>query len=96
MNFEIVFSTYINSKHTQTPRKELEQYLVKLAKDHNIQGFSLSNQLGYWAGELEQSHVLTLLDVNKEMAFAVAADVKAHFEQQAVIVKPITEQVYFI
>lgn len=96
MNFEIVFSTYVNSTGKHTPRKQLETELVRLAKEYNVQGFSLSNQLGYWAGELEQSHVLTLLDVHKEQAFNFAAALKSQYSQDAVIVRPIEQQVYFV
>jgi hypothetical protein len=96
MNYRIIFSTYINSKNTSTPRKKLEQQLVALAKKHGLQGFSLSEQLGYWAGTLEQSHILTLLDIQKDVALNVATDIKSMYEQDAVIVEPINNITWFI
>lgn len=96
MNYQIIFSTYNSKTGVQTERSQLEADLVALANTNSIQGFSLSDQLGYWAGELEQSHVLTLLGVNKRQAFSFAEQLKAHFDQEAVIVKPIKEEVYFI
>lgn len=96
MNFEIIFSTYINKTGKQTDQATLESDLVAIAKQHNIEGFSLRNQLGYWAGELEQSHILELLDTNKAQAFAVANELKTKYEQDAVIVRPVEQKVYFI
>lgn len=96
MNFEIIFSTYVNKTGKHTGRQQLETDLVSLAKKHNIEGFSLRDQLGYWAGELEQSHVLELLDTNKAQAFAVANELKTKYQQDAVIVRPVEQKVYFI
>lgn len=96
MNFEIIFSTYINKTRTQTPRHELEQDLCTIAKVNDVQGFSLRDQLGYWAGELEQSHVLELLDTNKATAFSVARQLKSKYSQDAVIVRPVESKAYFI
>lgn len=96
MNFEIIFSTYINATGTQTPRLELEQDLCTIAKVNDVQGFSLRDQLGYWAGTLEQSHVLELLDCPKSKAFSVARQLKAKYSQDAVIVRPVESKTYFI
>jgi len=96
MNYAIIFSTYVNATKKHTPQHELENKLVQIAKEHAINGFSLRNQLGYWAGELEQSHVLELLDTNKAQAFQVANELKTMFIQDAVIVRPIENKVYFI
>lgn len=96
MQYNIIFSTYNNKTKSQATTLELEQYLVELAKRRGITGFSLSQQLGYWSGELEQSHILALLDVDKPRAFAVANDIKQHYKQDAVIVQPIKQTNYFI
>lgn len=96
MNYEIIFSTFINKTQASTPRLELEQDLVAIAKVNDVQGFSLRDQLGYWAGELEQSHVLELLDINKATAFAVANQIKSRYSQDAVIVRPVATTVYFV
>jgi hypothetical protein len=96
MNWQIIFSTYINKTGNETGRLELEDYLVKLAEKRNIQGFSLSNQTGFWAGVKETSYNLTLFDISKQKAFELAREIKNHFEQDSVIIKPIEEQVYFI
>lgn len=96
MNYEIIFSTYNNKTKQQRKRKELEQDLVTLAKQYNIEGFSLQHQTGYWAGELEQSHVLTLLDASKEQAKELAGALKAQYSQDAVILKPVKQVTYFI
>ena len=96
MNYEIIFSTYINKTKTYTPRKQLESDLVDVAKNNNVQGFSLRNQLGYWAGELEKSHVLELLDTSKTVAFEVAQELKQLYKQDAVIVRPVETEVYFV
>lgn len=96
MNFEIIFSTFVNKTGKHTGQKQLENDLVAIAKTHKIDGFSLRGQLGYWAGELEQSHVLELLDSNKQTAFAVANQLKSQYQQDAVIVRPVENKVYFI
>ena len=96
MVYEIIFSTYNNKTKQQKKRHELEADLVELAKINGLQGFSLTDQLGYWAGELEQSHILTLLDVNKKTAFDIAEQLKSKYEQQAVIVRPTQQVNYFI
>ncbi len=96
MNFEIIFSTYINATKTTTPRLDLERDLVAIAKVNGVNGFSLRDQLGYWAGELEQSHVLELLDIDKATAFSVAGQIKSKYKQDAVIVRPVTQAVYFV
>ena len=96
MVYEIIFSTNNNKTKQQKKRHELEADLVELAKINGLQGFSLTDQLGYWAGELEQSHILTLLDVNKKTAFDIAEQLKSKYEQQAVIVRPTQQVNYFI
>lgn len=96
MNWEIIFSTYVNSTGKHTTRHDLETGLVAVAKANDVQGFSLREQLGYWAGELEQSHVLELLDCPKAKAFSVASQLKAKYEQDAVIVRPVENKVYFV
>ena len=96
MEYQIIFSTYNNKTKKQKNQLELEADLVALAQLNNLPGFSLSNQIGYWAGELEQSHTLTLLEVNKKTAFEVAEQFKIKYEQQAVIVRPVEQLNYFI
>lgn len=96
MNWAIIFSTYVNKTKTETKRLQLEQYLVKMAKKSKVDGFSLANQIGYWAGEKETSYTLTIFDINKEKAFQIAGELKKHFKQDSVIIKPIDEQVYFV
>jgi len=96
MTYNIIFSTYINKTGEHTSQLELEQYLVQLAKSANIKGFSLSQQLGYWQGETEVSHTLTLLDTSRQSAFLVAETIKQHFKQDAVIVQPVKQTNYFI
>jgi hypothetical protein len=96
MQFEVIFSTYNNKTKKQATTKQLEADLVKLAKQYDLPGFSLSHQLGYWAGELEQSHILTLLDIDKARAFDIAEAIKTKYAQQAVIVRPVEQINYFI
>lgn len=96
MNYIITFSTYVNKTGDVSTTEEVETYLVTLAKKYNIQGFSLTEQLGYWAGETETSYILTLLDSHKRIAVDVAEEVKKHYQQDAVILKPDNSKVYFI
>lgn len=96
MEYQIIFSTYNNKTKKQKNRLELERDLVQIAKQNDLTGFSLTDQLGYWAGELEQSHVLSLLDVSKEQAFTIAEQIKEHYKQEAVIVRPVKQVNYFI
>lgn len=96
MEYQIIFSTYNNKTKQQKTRLELERDLVELAKQNDLAGFSLTDQLGYWAGELEQSHILTLLDVSKQKAFGLAEQIRDKYEQQAVIVRPVKQINYFI
>jgi len=96
MNYEIIFSTYVNRTKKSTSKYELEQDLVTIAKVNDVQGFSLRDQLGYWAGELEASHVLELLDCDKAKAFSIARQLKSKYEQDAVIVRPVASTTYFI
>jgi len=96
MEYQIIFSTYNNKTKQQKTRLELERDLVELAKQNDLAGFSLTDQLGYWAGELEQSHILTLLDVSKQKAFGLAEQIRDKYEQEAVIVRPVKQVNYFI
>jgi hypothetical protein len=96
MQYDLIFSTYINKTGKQLNQAELEADLVKVAKKFNLQGFSLTNQIGYWAGELEQSHVLSLLEVDKRTAFKISNHIKARYKQDAVILRPIKQINYFI
>lgn len=96
MEYQIIFSTYNNKTKQQKSRLELERDLVEFAKSNDLAGFSLTDQLGYWAGELEQSHILTLLDVPKQKAFGLAEQIRDKYDQQAVIVRPVKQINYFI
>lgn len=91
MNYKITFSTYVNQAGTSTPAGTIRDNLVAISKRHNIQGFTLANQTGYWAGELEASHALTLLDTSPEQAKAVALAIKSTYHQDAVILEALPE-----
>ena len=91
MNYKITFSTYVNATGTSTGKRKLQSDLVAIARANNIQGFTLTNQVGYWAGELEQSHALTLLDTTQTQARKVALDVKRLYNQDAVILEALVD-----
>ena len=92
MNYRVTFSTYINATGKSTGRRTLTRDLVAIANVNHVAGWSLTDQTGYWAGELEASHVLTLLDVAPEQARAVAMLIKNQYHQDAVILEalPVT------
>jgi hypothetical protein len=87
MNYKITFSTYVNNTGKSTGRAQLQRDLVLVAKNNNIQGFTLTDQVGYWAGEIEASHALTLLDTTPQQARAVALALKKRYYQDAVILE---------
>ena len=92
MNYKITFSTYINATGKHTGSAVLTRDLVAIANVNHVPGWSLQNQTGYWAGELEASHALTLLDIAPEQARAVAEQIKRLYHQDAVILEalPVT------
>lgn len=92
MNYKITFSTYVNATGKHTSRTSLTRDLVALANVNHVAGWSLQDQTGYWAGELEASHALTLLDAAPEQARAVAIQIKQLYSQDAVILEalPVT------
>lgn len=89
MNYKITFSTYVNATGTHTNRKALLSDLVAIANVNHVQGWSLSDQTGYWAGEIEASHALTLLDTTPGIARSVAEQLKSRYHQDAVILEPL-------
>jgi hypothetical protein len=89
MNYKITFSTYVNATGTHTPHKTLLRDLVAIANVNHVQGWSLTDQTGFWAGELEASHALTLLDTTPEIARSVARQIKTQYHQDAVILEPL-------
>ena len=91
MNYQIIFSTYNNKTKKTGSLKQLEEFLKSIAKDYQLQGFSLSFQLGFWAGEYEKSYILTIFDISKSTAFEVAKRINEHYNQEYSIVKPIKE-----
>lgn len=92
MNYKVTFSTYVNATGEHTGKKTLQRDLVAIANVNHIQGWSLQDQTGFWAGEVEASHALTLLDVAPEQARAVAEQLKSLYHQDAVILEalPVT------
>lgn len=91
MNYKITFSTYVNATGKSTPRRTLLSDLLEFANNHKIQGWTLSDQTGMWAGEIEASHALTLLDVEPTDARAMAEQIKKHYSQDAVILEPLPD-----
>lgn len=91
MNYKITFSTYVNATGTTTNRKRLLSDLIEIANRNHIQGWTLTDQTGYWAGEVERSHALTLLDVEPSQARAVAGLIKHMYSQDAVILEPLAD-----
>lgn len=91
MNYQITFSTYVNATGQSTPRRTLLSDLLELANNHKIQGWTLRDQTGMWAGEIEASHSLTLLDVEPVNARAFALALKKHYSQDAVILEPLPD-----
>lgn len=89
MNYKITFSTYVNATGTSTPRKRLLSDLIEIANNNRVQGWTLSDQTGYWAGEVEQSHALTLLDIEPVQAKKVAEAIKLMYSQDAVILEQL-------
>lgn len=91
MNYKITFSTYVNATGESTPRRKLLSNLIEIANRNQIQGWTLTDQTGYWAGEVERSHALTLLDTSPEQARQVAGLIKHMFSQDAVILEPLAD-----
>lgn len=91
MNYKITFSTFVNSTGQSISKRALQLDLVEIAGRNHIQGFTLTDQTGYWAGELEASHALTLLDTSPAQARKVATELKKHYKQQAVILEQLPE-----
>lgn len=91
MNYKITFSTYVNKTGKSTGITTMQLDLVQIAISNSIQGFTLTDQTGYWAGELEHSHALTLLDTSPEQARQVALELKQLYEQDAVILEVLPE-----
>lgn len=97
MNYKITFSTYVNATGTHTPKKSLISDLIAIANINHVQGWSLQDQTGYWAGEIEASHALTLLDTTPAIARSIAEQIKQHYHQDAVILEPLANtEVEFI
>lgn len=97
MNYKITFSTYVNATGTHTAKKTLLSDLIAMANVNHVQGWSLTDQTGYWAGEVEASHALTLLDTTPEIARSVAGQLKRQYKQDAVILEPLPDnEVEFI
>lgn len=89
MNYKITFSTYVNATGTHTPKKTLLSDLISIANVNHVQGWSLTDQTGFWAGEIEASHALTLLDTTPDIARTVAEQIKHRYHQDAVILEPL-------
>ena len=96
MNYQVIFSTYNNKTKKTGSLINLEKFLVGLTKEYNIQGFSITSQLGFWAGEFEKSYILTIFDISKATAIDIAKDINEYYNQESSIIKPIKEEVYFI
>lgn len=89
MNYRITFSTYENATGKSIGKTILQRDLQQIASINNIQGFSLTDQIGYWAGEYELSYCLTLLDTTPKIAEAVAVAIKKQYRQDAVILEAL-------
>jgi hypothetical protein len=97
MNYRITFSTYVNATGNSTPRKKLLADLIELANGQGVQGWSLTDQTGCYAGELELSHNLTVFDTSSQQAEALAVAIKKHFNQLEVILEHLPDtEVRFI
>lgn len=97
MNYRITFSTYVNSTGTTTPKTKMLKDLIELANIQQIQGWSLTDQTGCYAGELELSHAMTLFDVEPAQAETLALAIKGHFQQLEVILEHLPDtEVRFI
>lgn len=91
MNYQITFSTYVNATGKTTPRSTLLSDLLEFANNAGVQGWTLRDQTGMWAGEIEASHSLTLLDVEPVVAREFAKQIKKHYSQDAVILEPLPD-----
>lgn len=89
MNYKITFSTYVNATGEHTPKTRLLRDLAELSGKHKIQGWSLTDSDGYYAGELELSHNLTIFDITPQQAEALARDIKKQYHQLEVILEKL-------
>lgn len=92
MRYDIKFSTFVNNTGSEASREELLSFLNALASKEGIEGYTLVNSVGYWAGVNENSYTLELIGITKAKAVKVANSLKEAFNQDAVILIPVKNQ----